>query len=312
MAVGLGAAGVVGIAREVTQGTYVAPAKFFPVRSESLQWQQGTNWRSVIRGTVDPIGAVAGDGHVEGDIDMELLHDVAPWFLGVARADNTKTGTTDLVYEFVGSHGATPADTLSITVVRNGVVFAYTGCCVGSQSYTTDNAQAVATYGLVGRAEATQSAPTETYTDDGPFGAGTYTIEVPTAAQVFDIDQFNLQINDNATPQMRLQDSLGARFISYGERETTLSVDRDFENKTEYGQFKALTSKSVTIHIESSATRYVEFIVPAAIIDTYDVAIGNVGELVRASVAYRGVHDATLESSYQINVGTDESLAWIT
>jgi hypothetical protein len=51
MTVGIAACGSIGIALEDVPGVYAAPTKFFPVLSESLQYQQETIWRRPIRKT---------------------------------------------------------------------------------------------------------------------------------------------------------------------------------------------------------------------------------------------------------------------
>jgi hypothetical protein len=311
MAVGIGAANFMGVALETVSGTWVTPAKFFPFRTESLQWVQATNWRRVIAQTADVLGAVEGDGHVEGDIDMELLHDVLPHLLQAARGTLAQSGVDPAnVYDFTPSHAATPSDTLSITIVRNGVTFGYVGCVIASQAYSVDNGQAVVTLSVLGQSEASQALPTLSLDDSGPFGSGSWIIKIPTAAQVFDTDNLTLTIDDSGEPQVRLRDELGAQFIKYGERTTTLAVERDFESRAEYDAFKALTAKSITVRVQKAAdaTKYVEFVVPAAIVDTYEMGTPGVGDLQRASVSYMGTHHTATGASYTIEIGTDEDL----
>lgn len=306
---GIGAGGVVGIAVEVTPGTYVAPTKFFPIRSESLVWTQNTNFRRVIRGTVDSIGAIAGNGNVEGDIEMELLADVLPYMLLAARGTVTKTGAAaPFTYEFVPGHGAVPDNTLSVTVVRNGVAFGYTGVVVSSMSFGVDNDAATVTFSLLGRAEQSVGVPSAAFSGDVPFGAGNWTIEIPTAAQVFDADGFSFEVDDSGEVQNRLKDTLGAQFVSFGERSATMNFDRDFENRSEYDAFKALTAKSITVTLSTGANNSVEFLMPVAILDSYDVSLGGVGDLIRASVSYMGQHDATEGASYKITAITTEDI----
>ena len=60
MGYGIGAGGILGFAHEVTPGTYVAPAFYWPFLSESVKFQQDTVWRRPIRQSADIIGAVAG------------------------------------------------------------------------------------------------------------------------------------------------------------------------------------------------------------------------------------------------------------
>lgn len=306
----IGAEGYVGIAFETTANTYVAPTKFFPIRSESLGWVQNTNWRRVIRGTADVIGAVPGNGNVEGDLDVELLSDVLPYFLRCSRGTLVKTGAAaPYTYDHTPAHNAVPPKTMSITVVRAGVAFGYVGCVVASMAFGIDNDMGTMTFSIVGTAEQSVAVPAApAYAGDTPYGSGDWNIQVPTATQVFDSDNFSLEINDNATPQNRLKNALGAQFVSFGERDVTLSLDRDFESRAEFDAFKALTSKSITVQATNGASDSVEFVVPVAFVDGYDVALGGVGDLVRASATYRGAHSAADGGAYGITVITAESV----
>ncbi|MCA1799961.1 MAG: hypothetical protein LC687_05510 [Actinobacteria bacterium] len=309
MAKTIGAAGYIGIAVETTSGTYEAPTKFFPIMSESLSWTQNTNWRRVIRGTTDVIGAVAGNGNVEGDIEAELLTDVLPYMLLAARGTLTKGGTApSFTYSFVPGHGALAPNTLSITIVRGDEAFGYTGCVVSSMNFGVDNDMATVTYSVLGIAEESVSVPaTPTYTDDVPFGAGNWNIQIPTSTQIFDADNFSLEINDNGEVQYRLKDSLGAQFIKFGERDVQLTLDRDFEDRGEYDNFKALTEQSVTVGLNESVSNQVEFSVVAAIIDAYAVNLSSVGDLVRSSTTYVGTHGSG-DGAYAIEITTEEDV----
>lgn len=317
MAVGIGAGGVVGLALETTKGTYAPPTKFTPLRSEGLQWQQGTTYRRVIAGTVDPLGAVPGNGHVEGDIDIEALDDVLPYFFRCARGILTKTQTPDgggagvpgppNTYELTPAHGAQASKTMSLTVVRNGVVFGYTGIVVSSMNFTVDDGMLVSTMSLLGEEESQEVDPgAPTFEETGPFAAGMYVLSIPTGTQIFDADGFSFQVEDNGEPQNRLIDRRGAAFISYGERNAQLSIDRDFENRTQYNEFKALTEQSVTLRAEKSVDTFIEFNLPRTVLDAYDVSLGDVGGLIRASATYQGLNDDVVGGAYKITVQTDE------
>lgn len=306
MNVSIGAEGYVGIALETDQGTYEAPTKFFPIRSEGLSWTQDTNWRRVIRGTADPIGAVAGNGNVEGDIDTELLPDVLPYFLACARGEMVYDDTAG-EYTFVPTHGALAPNTMSVTVVRNGEAFGYVGCVVSSMTFSDDNNMAVSTFSLLGVREESVAVPAApAYGDDDPFGAGTWEIEVPTETQIFDADSFSFEIDDSGEVQQRLKNELGAQFISFGERNSSVSLDRDFQDRTEYDAFKNLTSRSVTVRLSHSADTFVEFNMPVAIQDGNEVNLSGVGDLIRTSISYVGTQDPDTGGAFQIVVGTTE------
>lgn len=306
----IGASGFVGIAVETSSGTYEAPTKFFPIRSENFTWNQNTNQRRVIRGTADVIGAVAGNGSVEGDIDVELLSDVLPYFLLAARGTLSKSGADpDFTYEFVPTHGATAPNTLSITVVRAGEAFGYVGCNTSSMAFSVDNDQAVVTFSMLGMREEDVSVPgAPVYTDDVPYGSGEWIIQVPTATQIFDADNFSFEVDDGGEVQNRLKDVLGAEFISFGERSVSASIDRDFEDRDEYNEFKALTEKSISVRAGSSATDYVELTSPVTYIEDYEVSLSGVGDLVRASITYNGIHDDTTGGAYKIEIATNEDV----
>lgn len=304
----IGAAGFVGIAVETTSGTYEAPTKFFPVMSESVSWTQNTNWRRVIRGTTDVIGAVPGNGNVEGSIESELLADVLPYMLLAARGTVTKDGTGPYTYTFVPAHDALAPNTLSITVTRGEEAFGYVGCVVSSMNFGVDNDMATVTYNILGNSEESVTVPaTPTYGDDVPFGAGTWNIQIPTSTQIFDADNFSLEINDNGEVQYRLKNTLGAQFIKFGERDVQLTLDRDFESRTEYDNFKNLTAQSVTVGLNESANNQVDFTVAASIIDAYAVNLSGVGDLVRSSTTYVGTHGSG-DAAWGVVVTTDEDI----
>ncbi len=310
MTVGVGASGYVGIARETTPKTYVAPEKYIPLRSEGMGYMQDTVWRRVLNKTPDIKGPVPGFVHVEGDLECDITEDTLPYLLLGARGTLVKSGTTpNWIYTFTPNNLATPAKTLSVTVVRNGVAFGYVGCVVGSMEFTVEDAMLVGTFSMVGSDEANQTVPTLTFPDTAPFGAGDYSIQIPTATQIFDTDTFTFQIEDNAEPQNRLSTSRGAQFIKYGERSVTLSVERDFESRTEYDNYKALTSQSITLLATKGANNKIAFTTPAAIADSYEISgLSGQGDLIRASIAYNGVYDPTTSKPYEIVINTQETI----
>ena len=198
MAKGIGAAGIVGIAFESTPGTYVAPTKYIPINSENLMFKQETVWRRPIRGVTDIVGAVAGNADVSGDIEMEALHDCIPYLIMASRNSFVKSGAGPYVYTFTPTHGATTTTgrTLSITVVRNGICFAYTNCSVVNMEFTVDNGLLTSKFGIIASDETTQSVPTPSWPTSVPFGAGQYDIEIPTGTAVTDTDNFTLTVDE--------------------------------------------------------------------------------------------------------------------
>jgi len=289
-------------------GTYVAPTKFFPILSESLQHQQATNFRRPIRKSADIIGAVAGDVHVEGDIEMEALEDVVIWFLYATRSSIIKSGTTNYTYVATPTPAALPTRTLSITVERNAVIFGYVGCVVSSFKFSVDNGMLMFSVSIVGQDEATQALPVPSFSTTVPFGAGQYNIQVPTASQVYDMDTFEWSCEDNATPQFRMKDtSRGAQFINFGERNLTLSCERDFVDKTDYDAYKALTSQSITLVASKGVNNSITLLNAVAIKDSYELGLSGQGDLIRGTINYQLAIDGS-GNSYQITLKTQESI----
>lgn len=295
----------------LSYGTYTAPTKYFPFNNESLKFDQATVWRRPIRQSVDVLGGVPGNVHINGDIEMEALEDVLIYFILASRVAATKTGTTDKVYTFDPTPNATPALSLSLTVIRNGIVFGYTGCVVSSFTFTPSDGLLMFNVSILGSDEAVQSMPTPSYPTTVPFGAGQYEINIA-GTQMFDTDTFEFVVNDNAEPQFRLKDTgRGAQYIKFGERECTISMERDFFNRTEYDAFKALTAQLIFIRAEKSATNYVQINAPVSVKNTYEVGLSGQGDLVRASIEYMNVIDAS-GNSYTVEVGTQQDIPQVT
>jgi tail tube protein len=291
-------------------GTYTAPNKYFPFLNESLKFQQATKWRRPIRKSADIIGAVPGDVHIEGDIEMEALEDVIPYFLYASRTIIVKSGTSpNFTYTVTPTAAALPTRTLSITIERNtGVVFGYVGCIVSSFKFGIDEGTLTFSVSIVGRDEASQATPTPTFTTTVPFGAGQYSVEIPTATPVFDVDTFEWTCDDNGTPQYRMKSTgRGAQFVNFGERQITVTCERDFDTRADYDAFKALTSQSITFAASKGANNSVTLLTPVSIKDTYEVGLSGEGDLVRASIQYQNPIDGT-GKSFQITIKTQEDL----
>lgn len=295
----------------VSPNTYTAPNKFFPIITDSLQRPQATSWRRTLRQNVDVFGAVPGDAHVEGDIEMECLTDAAVYFHRIGRVTMVKSGTVGpWTYTCTPNASACAGKTASITVVRNGQVFAYVGCVLSSFSYTTEDGMLKAKYSIIGSDEATQTLPVPTFAgQERPFGAGEYSIQIPTATQVFDVDKIEWTVNDNGEPQYRLKSTRGAQFIKYGQREVNLKLERDFGTKADYDAYKALTAQAITIDATLGISNE-KFTVTldSAIKDTYEVGLSGQGDLIRASISYMCAFDAVNQRSYRLVLIADEDI----
>jgi len=308
MGVGIGAGGLMGFALEATPGVYTAPTKYTPIDSESLKFVQDTTWRRPIRQSADVIGAVPGNARIEGDLNMEALEDVVPYFLMCSRLSVVKTGSTNYTYTCTPTAAAVPTKTMSATVVRNGQVFGYVGLVVSQFTFTIDDGMLKFNCSMIGQDEAAQSSPTPTWPSTIPFGAGQYNIQIPTSSQVFDADGFEFQVDDNGEAQYRLKDTgRGAQFVQYGERSVQLTMERDFIDRTEYDAFKALTAQSITLVASKGTNNKITLNMTTAIKDSYEVGLGGQGDLLRASITYQAPINAS-GVSYTVVVQTQENI----
>lgn len=294
-----------------TPGVYAAPTKFFPLESESLTLPQQTNWRRPVMQTADIIGAVAGEHHVEGDIGMEVLEDVIPYFLSVARYVCVKTGSSpNFVYTFTPLSTALAPRSMSVTIVRNGQVFGFVGCQVSKFKLSVDNGLYKVTWSILGFDEGEESIPMPTFTSTTPYGLGSYTIEIPQTTVVgCGIDTFSFDVDDSGTAEPRLCGTgQGAKIIYFGERNTKLSTTRDFEDRDDFDAYKALTSQSLKILASKGSNNSVELNAGVMIKDTYQVSLNGQGELLRAQIEYMLVRDPSTSRNHQIVVKTQENM----
>lgn len=306
------ATGFMGLAFEAVAGTFVAATKQFPIVSENLDYAQQTKFRRLIRGIADELGGVQGNSSIAGDITMECLPDVLPYFLFASRNTVVKTGIAPFTYTCTPFHGANPTATrtLSLTVVRNGVGFGYVGCVVGSiKIFVGSDGILMMTISVVGRDESNQTPPAQSYANQQPFGDGMYTIGVPTGSTVLDVDVFEFTANDNASPEWRKSVVRTPQFVRFGQREVAMTMTRDFLSRTEYDAFKALTAQSIRVIAANGANANVQITCAAALKDKYDIqGLANQGDLVTAQLAWKGEYDTGTSKSYEIIVQTTESI----
>jgi hypothetical protein len=302
-----------GIARETTLGTYVAPEKFFPIINETLHVVPNNIQRRGIRQVADVLSLVQGPSHVEGAIECEIYEDILPYLLGASRTNRATTGSTNYLHTFSAAHCrglGTLGKSLSITVVRSGTVEAYVGCMVSSFEITTDEGILKGTFNIIGLDEATQADPTEVYSAlDVPFAAGMYDIEIPDGTDVSDVESFTFNVEDNLEHQYRLRTTRAASFSKFGERTVTLSMMRDFVDRTDYDAFKAMTPQAIAIRATRGANNYVEIQMPVATKETYEFNLSGVGDLVMANIEYTGTYDPTAAGGYKILVANQNAMA---
>ncbi len=305
---GIGAGGIIGIAFETVSGTYQAPTKYVPILSETLELKEMNNYRRPIRQSAGQIGVVPGDFDVEGTITMEATEDTCIYFTECSRAVGLKTGTTpNWIYTYNPTAVAIAPRTMSITVVRNGVVFGYAGCMTSKQTFSVNNNILEYVVDVFGLTEATQSLPTATWPTSTPYGPGSWTVSIPNGTPVFDMDTFSMSIDDAGAPQYRLRATRGVQFIAMGQRTVQMTASRDFLDKTDYTAFQAVTGQRLTVAVANGVNNGITFDVMNGIKEVYQTPLSGQGNLVRASITYNSTLDSS-SNEYDIIYKTQETI----
>lgn len=314
MTVEVGGAGTVGVAFEAVLGTYVVPVKWIPVRSESLQKMEGKVYRTNIRGLAGRSGVIQGYTHTEGDIVFEVTSDVLPYFLYAARYVPVKTGAmAPFTYTFTPAHVAKASTgagavrkTLSMLVTRGGNPRGFVGLSVGQMTFTVDAGVLLCTASMVGTDEGTQSTGTPAWAASTVFGPGKVTLEIPTATPRADMDTFSLAINNNLTPSNRLNGQRAAAYQNWGERETTLTCEADFDTLTDYNVFNNQTIQAITIKaINTALSDEMSIVLNASAGDSYAYPLASLGDVNRASLAFHAFHNTSDEHVITVKSNED-------
>lgn len=322
MPAGLGGGGKVGIAFETTMGTYVAPSIFVPILSESLAYTEEKYYSEQIRQQTIVSDVKSGYYHVEGDIEMEADPTNLPYWLYASRHAIAKVAGPPAVYTFTPSSagsastatGATTPKTLSITIVRNNVVFGYTGCTVGSFEFTIEDAVLRVTMNVLGIAEAVQTAPSPTWVAPDLLGADSHRVYLAAAAVAptfsavdVNFNGFTFRANYNAEAQNRINAQRSASYVSFGITEAEIESELDFLTRTDYDNFVGNVQRAIKLESTNggatfaAATSGVRLQGNRVSYDTYDIPLEGMGDLIMAGFTGRMV-GITGGSAYEIAV----------
>lgn len=323
MPAGLGGGGKVGFAFETVMGTYVAPSVFVPVLSEDLQYMEEKYYSEQIRQQTIASDVKPAPYHVEGPVEMEVDVQNLPYWLYASRHNITKTGVGPFTYKFTPSSAGSAstaasgavARTASITVVRNGVVFGYVGCVVGSFEFSiSDEGILLVTMDVLGMGEASQSAPSPTWVAPQLYGAEASQVYLaasgvtPTfgAADV-NFDGFTFRANYNAEPQNRIRADRQASYISFGITECEIESSLDFLDRTDYDNMVNNTTRAIKLESTengeafSTADHGVRLQGNRVSYDSYETNLEGMGDLIMADFTGRCI-GISGGDAYQIEV----------
>ena len=329
MPAGLGGGGKVGLAFETTMGTYVAPTIFVPVLNESLQYTEDKYYSEQIRQQTIVSDVKPSFYHVEGDIEMEVDPTNHPYWLYASRHTIAKTGAGPYEYKFTPSSagsastaaGATTAKTLSITIVRNDVVFGYVGCVVGSFEYMIEDGVLRCTMSVLGMGEAVQAAPSPTWPAADLFGADSHRVYLAAAAAAptfstpdVNFNGFTFRANYNAEAQNRIRADRQASYISFGITEAEIESELDFLDRTDYDNFVNNSQRAIKLESTNggatfaAATSAIKLQGNRVSYDAYDVGLEGMGDLIMAGFTGR-IIGIVGGDAYQIEVKSPANIA---
>jgi hypothetical protein len=311
MTVEIGGAGTLGIAFESTVGTFIAPTKWIPIRSESMQVVEDKIYRMNLRGLADRSGAIQGYTHTEGDIVFEVTPDILVYFLYCARTTPAKAAQ---VYTFIPAHvakvstaasGVTLRRTMSMLIARSARPFGYVGNAVSQLAFTIDGGVLVCTASMYGTDEAAQTAGTPSYAAQVVSGPGKLTLEYPTATTRADVDTFNFTINDNAVTANRLNGNRFAAYENWGEREVTAHFEADFDPLTDYTAFRNQTISPIKFSaLPVPGTEEFVIVFNATAIDAAPINLAGLGDVNRANIDLHAFYNTS--DAYTITLKTAE------
>lgn len=309
MPAGLSGAGWLGFAFETTKGTFEDADVFIPILSESFRYNEDRYFSPQIRQQVMTSDVAQGYYHIEGDIELEADVNYLPYLLMCTRHN---IAFSSGVYTFTPSTAGSTSTaasgmvqrTASITIVRNGIGFGYSGCTLGSLGFFIDTGVLKFRATLFGEKDNVVAAPpTPTWLSPSLFGASGHSVYVDAAgatpafaaAAVRDFNGFEFTANHNPSAENRLVNDRGATYIAFHETEISVNTELDFVDKTEYDNFVATTQKAFRLEslkggsTFAAATEAVSIDINRGVYETYDVGLSGLADLIMAGVTIRGI-----------------------
>lgn len=248
----LGALGYVGYGVEVTEGTQVAPTKYLPVSSFSVEDSNDFIVPDQIRHSRDHYIAMAAPYAVSGSFEMELIPN------GIAHLLKSAFAATIVTSAYAGGgyqHVYTPAaaePTFTFESSANDVlVMRYGGCRVNTIEIKAAFGEIVtASFGLEGVNRSKQgSASTPSYVNTVPFHFSGVDIKVASGTLLSTVKDFTFGVNNNIDRVGTLRKTRAWKRLELGMREVTLALTIDFTDTAEYDRFLNETIFDVDLYM---------------------------------------------------------------
>ena len=252
----LGALGYVGYGVESVDGTFVAPTKYLPVSSFSVEDTNDFLTPDQIRHSRDRYIAMAAPYNVSGTMEMELIPTETAHLLKSAWAASISSGN----YSGGGyEHTFTPASTEPTFTFESSaadiLVMRYAGMRVNTLEIKAAFGEIVtASFGLEGSNRAKQgSASSPTYTNIRPFHFTGADVHVAGGTLLTHVKDFTFGSNNNFERIGTLRRTRAWKRMAFGMREITLALTLDFTDTSEYDRFLAETVFDVDLYLEGDS-----------------------------------------------------------
>lgn len=241
--VGIGALGYFGYAKEASEGTTTAPAKFLPVTSINFNDSNDYLTPLTIRQNRDTSVAMPAPFIIQGTVELPLVSDDIALLLKSAFVANVTTsaytgGSATSAYQHVYtlSDSATQS-TMSVETATPGnlLVNRYLGNRVNTFELRGSFGEIVtASVGFDGINRAT---PTNSSAASPSYAANSVTpfhFSGATVSGVNYVQNFTLGVNNNVEHIGQLAGTRAYSRVALGQREITLTMTCDFQSYSEY------------------------------------------------------------------------------
>jgi hypothetical protein len=252
----LGALGYVGYGVESVDGTFVAPTKFLPVSSFSVEDVNDFMTPDQIRHSRDRYIAMVAPYNVSGSMEMELIPTETAHLLKSAWAASVNSGA----YSGGGyEHTFTPASQEPTFTFESSaadiLVMRYSGVRINTLEIKAAFGEIVtASFGLEGVNRKKEASPTSpTYTNIRPFHFTGADVHVAGGTLLTHVKDFTFGSNNNFERIGTLRRTRAWKRMAFGMREVTLAMTLDFTDTSEYDRFLAETVFDVDLFLEGDS-----------------------------------------------------------
>lgn len=307
--------GYVGIGKESTLGTGVAPEVFADATSDGFELDNQVDFQNTTRGRgtyKGELGALSD----EGGVDMPVAPEGGIGYLLVGALGDAVNNGSDPV----GEHLFTPADTLpslSVEVDRDTDVVRHVGAGVDTLelSHSAEDKLTASADLVAQEPDASVSSATPTYSDLRNFRFQDASISMVGSGRSSDVQDFSFSIENGLSAEYR--DSRSLTKMAVGERVISATATLDFETTELFEQFLgnsgatspqdqqtlvAVNATWTSPEVVDTGTQYkLDVNMPACTVNTHSANI-NQNDLVAEDVDFRALVDSGIGGEVEVTL----------